>query len=145
MQVKVTTPVLLGRKSHGCPTASAVAVGETWVANQPGGLNVRNGDDLETPTVVKSLSGLMREADPWVGFGEGRRRRGRNRQMHPMTRRDQDPGILGMTCRDNVGKGHLPAGAGSNLQRPLDISGRHEILVEGFGLAHEPVRAVTKG
>jgi hypothetical protein len=24
-------------------------VGETWVANKPGGLNVRNSDDLETP------------------------------------------------------------------------------------------------
>ena len=25
------------------------AVGETWVASKPGGLNVRNGDDLEIP------------------------------------------------------------------------------------------------
>jgi hypothetical protein len=25
------------------------------VANKPGGLNVRNGDDLETPAAVKSL------------------------------------------------------------------------------------------
>jgi len=40
-----------------------------------------------------------------------------------MTRRDQDPGILGQTCRDNVGKDHLPAGAGSNLHRPPSISG----------------------
>jgi len=47
MPVKVTTQVLLGWKSHGCPAAYAVAVGETWVANKPGGLNVRNSDDLE--------------------------------------------------------------------------------------------------
>src|SRR5262249_16540372 len=90
--------------------------------SKPGGLNVRNGDDLETPAAVKSLSGSMREADPWAGFGEGRRRRGRNRQVHLTPRRDHDPGILGQTCRDNVGKDHLPAGAGSNLQRPLAIS-----------------------
>jgi len=26
------------------------AAGETWLANKPGGLNVRNSDDLETPS-----------------------------------------------------------------------------------------------
>ena len=92
------------------------------MANKPGGLNVRNGDDLETPSAVQSLSGSMREADLSEGLGEGRRRQGRNRHVHLTTRRDHGPGILGKTCRDNVGKDHLPAGAGSNLQRPLDIS-----------------------
>ena len=115
------------------------------MANKPGGLNVRNGDDLETPAAVKSLSGPLREADLLAGLGEGRRRRGRNRQVHPTTRRDLGPGILGKTCRDNVGKGQLPAGAGSNLQRPLDISVEHEILAEEFGLAHELVRAKKEG
>ena len=40
---------LLGRKSHGCPASFflGAAAGETWVANKPGGLNVRNSDDLE--------------------------------------------------------------------------------------------------
>src|SRR6266849_5203770 len=145
MPVKVTTQVLLGRKSHGCPAAYAVAGGETWVANKPGGLNVRYGDDLETPSAMQSLSGSTREADLLEGRREGRRRRGRNRHTHLTTRRDHGPGILGQTCRDNVGKGHRPAGAGSNLQRPPGISGGHEILVEGGGLAHEPVRAMTKG
>ena len=28
------------------------------------------------------------------------------------------PGTWGKTCGDNVGKGHLPAGTGDNLQRP---------------------------
>ena len=93
------------------------------MANKPGGLNVRNGDDLETPSAVKSLSGSMREADLSEGLGEGRRRRGRNRHVHLTTRRDHGPGILGQTCRDNVGKDQLPAGAGSNLQRPPGISG----------------------
>jgi hypothetical protein len=36
----------------------------------------------------------------------------------PTIRRGRGPGIQGQTRRDNVGKGHLPAGAGSNLQRP---------------------------
>jgi hypothetical protein len=72
MPVKGTTQVLLGWKSHGCPAAYAVAGGETWVANKPGGLHVRNGDDLETAPAVQSLSGSLREADPWAGCGEGR-------------------------------------------------------------------------
>jgi len=42
------------------------------VANKPGGLNGRHGDDIETPAAVQSLSGPLREADPWAGFGEGR-------------------------------------------------------------------------
>ena len=83
---------------------------------------MRNGDDLETPSAVQSLSGSMREADLSEGLGEGRRRQGRNRHVHLTPRRDHGPGILGQTCRDNVGKDHFPAGAGSNLQRPLDIS-----------------------
>ena len=72
MPVKGTTQVLLGRKSHGCPAVGAAAVGETWVANKLGGLNVRKCDDLETPAAVESLSGRWREADPWAGCGEGR-------------------------------------------------------------------------
>ena len=65
--------------------------------------------------------------------------------MHPTPRRDLDPSILGKTCRDNVGKDPFPAGAGSNLQRPLDISVKHEVLAEEFGLAHELVGAMKEG
>jgi len=123
MPVEVTTQVLLGRKSHSCPAVDTVAVGETWVANKPGGLNVRNGDDLETPSAVQSLSGSTRVADLLEGRREGRCCWGRNRHVHSTPRRDHGPSILGQTCRDNVGKGHRPAGAGSNLQRPPGISG----------------------
>src|SRR4029453_7172251 len=45
--VKVTTQVVLEGKTHGCPVVRATAVGEIWVASKPGGLNARNGDDLE--------------------------------------------------------------------------------------------------
>jgi len=52
---------------------------------------------------------------------EGRRHKGRNGQEHLVRHRSTDPGIEGKTRRDNVGKDHLPAGAGSNLQRPGPI------------------------
>ena len=60
-------------------------------------------------------------ADPWVPGGEGRRHKGRNGHMHLVGHRDTVPDIEGRTRRDNVGKNHLPAGAGSNLQRPGPI------------------------
>jgi hypothetical protein len=84
---------------------------------------VRNGDDLETPFAVQSLSGSTRVADLLEGRREGRCCWGSNRHAHSTPRRDHGPSILGQTCRDNVGKDHRPAGAGSNLQRPLGISG----------------------
>jgi hypothetical protein len=37
---KVTTSAVLGRISHGGPTALAVAVGAIWVASKSGGLNI---------------------------------------------------------------------------------------------------------
>jgi hypothetical protein len=56
-------------------------------------------------------------ADPQVPGGEGRCHKGSNGPMHLVRHRSSDPGIEGKTRRDNVGKDHLPAGAGSNLQR----------------------------
>jgi len=40
MRAKVTTHVLLGRKSLGCPAAKVAAVGTIWEANKFGGLNI---------------------------------------------------------------------------------------------------------
>ena len=37
---EVTNHERLGRKSHGCHTVDAVAVGATWVASKPAGLNM---------------------------------------------------------------------------------------------------------
>src|SRR5215470_11202548 len=88
MRATVTMRDLLGCRSHSCPAPFGVAVGETWVASKPGGLNVRNSDDLETPAARSLFAGRFGEADPWAGLGEGRRCRGRNRQTHPATRRD---------------------------------------------------------
>jgi hypothetical protein len=39
---EVTNHERLGRKSHGCPTAEAVAVGATGVASTPAGLNMKD-------------------------------------------------------------------------------------------------------
>jgi len=90
------------------------------VASNPGGLSQGMATVPKYLPAVKSLSGFMREADPPAGLGESRRCGGRNRHVHPTTRRDAGPSILGKTCRDNVGKGHHPAGAGSNLHGPAD-------------------------
>jgi len=49
---------------------------------------------------------------------EDRCRAGRNGHMHRSGRRGMGPGIQRRVRRDNVGKGHLPAGAGGNLRRP---------------------------
>ena len=51
----------------------------------------------------------------------------------------------GKDLQRNVGKDPLPAGAGRNLQRPLDISAEHEDPAEEGGLAHELVGARTEG
>ena len=53
------------------------------------------------------------------------------------------PGMWERIRGDNVGKGHIAAGADSNLQRPVEIGERSR--QEGCGLAHEPVGAMKEG
>ena len=67
---------------------------------------------------MKSLGGTLWHADLLTPLGEGRCCEGRTGQEHLTGHRGTDPGIQGKTRRDNVGKGHLPAGTGDNLQRP---------------------------
>lgn len=62
----------------------------------------------------KSLS-----ADP-NQRGEGRCLEGRNGYVHLKGCRGRGPSTRGKTCRDNVGKVPLSAGADSNLQRPAE-------------------------
>jgi hypothetical protein len=100
------------------------------VANKPGGLNVRNGDDLETPAAVKSLERTDAGRPTTLG---------KKQACAPDASPGSWPRHPGKDLQNNVGKDHFPAGAGSNLQRSLDISEEHEISVEGSGLAHEPV------
>src|SRR5215472_4306087 len=88
MHAAVTMRDLLGWKSHGCPAPSGVAVGETWVASKPGGLNVSNSDDLETPAAGSLFAGRFGESRPSGGSWGRPTMQGRNRQTHPATRRD---------------------------------------------------------
>jgi len=46
---------------------------------------------------------------------------GRNGNVHHRSHRGKGPGTQGRISRDNAGKGHLPAGACDNLQRPVVI------------------------
>jgi hypothetical protein len=68
------------------------------------------------------------DADPSDGYGEGRGRAGRNGREHCASRRDIGPSIQEKIHRDNVGKGPLPAGAGSNLQRLDERVGKRSSL-----------------
>src|SRR5215472_15918025 len=67
MRATVTMRDLLGCRSHSCPAPFGVALGETWVASKPGGLNVRNSDDLETP--AGNPAGSMAQAS-WERLAE---------------------------------------------------------------------------
>jgi len=136
---------LLGCRSHSCPAPLGVAVGETWVASKPGGLNVRNSDDLETPAARSLFAGDS-------GKPTHRRDLGKADDVGEETGKcTLQPGgingssILGKTGRDNVGKNQIPAEARSNLQGPREISVDTRIPEEGTGLAHELVGARKKG
>ena len=63
--------------------------------------------------------------------------------MHPRDAAGYGSKRLRQDGRDNVGKGHLPAGTGDNLQRLRDrgLSSRRG---ERGGLAHEPVGAMKE-
>jgi len=68
MHALVTMREVLGCKSHGCPaTVKGAAAGETGVASKPGGLNVRNSDDLETPAARSLFAGQIGESRPIGG------------------------------------------------------------------------------
>ncbi len=62
---------------------------------------------------------------------------GRNGRVHNEDIAGYGSKHLHKEIRDNVGKGHLPAGIGNNLQRPIGKGNWNRW--EGFGLAHEPV------
>jgi hypothetical protein len=76
-------------------------VGETWVANKPGGLNVRNSDDLETPAARSLFAGRFGKPTHWRDLGKAD-------EVGEVTGKSTLPGIngssiLGKACRDNVG------------------------------------------
>jgi hypothetical protein len=115
------------------------------VASKPGGLNVRNGDDLETPSAVKSLERTDAGNRPIGGTWGRPTTLGKKQAGAPGDPPGSWPKHPGKDLQSNVEKDHLPAGAGSNLQRLPGISVEHEILVEDCDLAHELVGAVKEG
>ena len=93
------------------------------MASKPGGLNVRNSDDLEIHPARSLFAERFGEADPLNLLGKAA-------DVGEVTGRCtlQPDGIKAQAswerlCRGNVGKNQFPAGARSNLQRSLEISG----------------------
>jgi len=70
----------------------------------------------KTNPALKLLCGSLCRADSFQVREEGRCPRGRNRQEHHGIHRGTGALIQRKLCRDNVGKDHLPAGTGDNLQ-----------------------------
>jgi hypothetical protein len=90
------------------------------VASKLGGRKLENDCRPENTGPRGSRCVGYRGEPTHVPGGEGRCAGGRNGQVHSCGRRDTGPSIQGKTRGDNVGNGHHPAGAGSNLQRPAD-------------------------
>lgn len=138
MPPEVTKEVLLGENATAAQRCRTAAVGTTWVASKPGGLNVTEYLQPRNSTPPRSRSAESRKAPTRYTRGEGRSREGRNGQVHLASHRGKGSGIRGRTRGDNVGKGQNPAGADGNLQRPVERR-RSRRRREGDGLTHEPV------
>jgi hypothetical protein len=146
MHALVTMRDLLGVKVtavlRACKDAAA---GETWVANKPGGLNVRNSDDLENSSRIKSLGGAT-SGKPTHRVSWGRPlMQGKKQVKAPYNPTGSWLKHPGKDLQNKVGKNQFPAGARSNLQRPREISVGTRIPEERAGLAHELVEAMKKG
>ncbi len=61
---EATTHTVLGSKRHGCHVTNKItAVGTTWVASKPGGLNIKKSAAPKLVPVLKSLHGMWLSAD----------------------------------------------------------------------------------
>ncbi len=115
------------------------AVGAIGVASKLGGLNISEWLQLRKQARSRNrLSESCGKADPVGMRGRPMSLREETGMCTSTTRRGRGPGIQGKICRDNVGKGHLPAGTGDNLRRLAD-QGSDRRRREGFGPAHGSV------
>jgi hypothetical protein len=90
------------------------------VANKPGGLNVRNSNDLENSSRLKSLSGAT-SGKPTHRISWGRPLMwGKSQVKAPYNPTGSWLKHPGKDLQTNVGKNQFLAGARSNLQRPLE-------------------------
>ena len=109
------------------------------MASKPGGLNISEWLQLRNQARSGNRSSeRCGKADPVGMWGRPMSSREETGMCTSTTRRGRGPGIQGKICRDNVGKGHLPAGIGDNLQRLTD-QGTDRRRREGFGLTHGSV------
>jgi len=110
MHAKVTTHVLLGRKSPGCPAGSMAAVGTTWGASKLGGPNIT--ECLQPRKVVPLKSRLADgrgKADLISSWGRPMNSEEETGKCTLGSRRGKGPGILGRIRREYRREG--PAGS----------------------------------
>ena len=69
MRAKVTTHVLLGRKSLGRPAGIFAAVGTIWKASNFGGLNITEWLQPRNESAENRVRGEERDADPLYPWG----------------------------------------------------------------------------
>ena len=88
MRAKVTTHVLLGRKSLGRPAGIFAAVGTIWKASNFGGLNITEWLQPRNESAENRVRGEQRDADPIYLWG-----RPMNAGEEPGKRTQQTAGV----------------------------------------------------
>src|SRR5467141_4256683 len=101
------------------PAAHYGAVGAIRGPSERRSLKVANDCSPEKKRSLTKLHHRDNSGSPSVfPVTRGRCRWGRKGQVHPLGTAGYGSKRLRKECRDNVGKDHLSAGTGDNLQRP---------------------------
>jgi hypothetical protein len=128
---EVTNRGVLGSKSHGCPVllvwncgGSDLGGEQTWGPEH----NEMTAASLTVPYWSRCAGKCG--SRPSCNLGKADVLWEETGICTIESYRGKGPGTWGKTCGDNVGKGHLPAGTGDNLQRPaVYIEGSGRVLV----------------
>jgi hypothetical protein len=105
-------------KRPSCPLPQGGAVGAIRGPSERGSLKVANDCSLEKQ-LPGEVAGQGYSGSPSVFLvTRGRCRWGRKGQVHPPGTAGYGSKRLRKECRDNIGKDHLSAETGDNLQRP---------------------------
>ena len=96
------------------------AVGATWVASKPGGLNIKESLQPREISHTEVAVWIFCDVPSRSRRDEGRCLLGRNGYMHQEDYRGMGASIWGKIRGDNAGKDQLPAGTRNNLQRLID-------------------------
>ena len=142
VRAEATKHALPGRKSSGCPAAVCAAVGTTWGARKPGGLNVKKYLPPRNTSPARSRFKRVIRGKPTHG----------HRWVRPMTQRKKQvnarcgtAGVWDQASRERFseitsGRSSGQQGLEDNLQRLLQ-RGKTEVEESSLRLAHESVRA----